>query len=237
MFVSALFAYFFRLQVNIIYIIILWQKISLIILIYLFLCLQIVAGISVFFICTSVISFCLKTLPGLRVEIPLTLNQTSNNLSDIYQISTLLPSTTEANFILSTHRPGLFNRYSVNFFFPPTQYVFLYIFFFLKKHLMLLLPFLSIYVYSFHFTFWPIVYVYTSKYVHRWVAVVIISFCIEKKPALHGRSYLNTTLFAFSIIDESEGKKITFESSLAMISCIWLYAFWKDNALESKLWK
>lgn len=79
---------------------------------------QVVAGISVFFICTSVISFCLKTLPGLRVEIPLTLNHTSSNLSDIYQASTLPPSTTEANFITiaSTHRSphgGSFNRYSV----------------------------------------------------------------------------------------------------------------------------
>jgi hypothetical protein len=76
-----------------------------------------VAGISVFFICTSVISFCLKTLPGLRVEIPLTLNHTSSNLSDIYQH--LTASTTEANFITTTtaqrsfHGAGLFNRYSV----------------------------------------------------------------------------------------------------------------------------
>lgn len=76
---------------------------------------QVVAGISVFFICTSVISFCLKTLPGLRVEIPLPM---SSNSSDIYQASTTLPpSITEANFITttSTQRPhgGLFNRYSV----------------------------------------------------------------------------------------------------------------------------
>ncbi|XP_050085343.1 potassium voltage-gated channel protein Shaw-like [Anopheles aquasalis] len=39
---------------------------------------KIVAGISVFFICISVISFCLKTHPGLRVEIPAILNVTSN---------------------------------------------------------------------------------------------------------------------------------------------------------------
>lgn len=82
---------------------------------------QIVAGISVFFICTSVISFCLKTLPAMRVEIPMTTNISNNtggggggtamNISDFYQAST-----TEANFILTTtQRPsGLFNRYSVN---------------------------------------------------------------------------------------------------------------------------
>ncbi|CRK89787.1 CLUMA_CG003393, isoform A [Clunio marinus] len=79
---------------------------------------KVVAGISVFFICTSVISFCLKTLPGLRVEIPLTLNHTSSNLRDIYQTTTLPPSTTEANFITaaSIHRSSiggtLFNRHS-----------------------------------------------------------------------------------------------------------------------------
>ncbi|XP_052864164.1 potassium voltage-gated channel protein Shaw-like [Anopheles cruzii] len=39
---------------------------------------KIVAGISVFFICISVISFCLKTHPGLRVEIPAILNLTTN---------------------------------------------------------------------------------------------------------------------------------------------------------------
>lgn len=80
---------------------------------------KVVAGISVFFICTSVISFCLKTLPGLRVEIPLTFNHTSSNLSDIYQASSQPPSTTEANFITTTstqrsfHGGGLLNRYSV----------------------------------------------------------------------------------------------------------------------------
>jgi hypothetical protein len=76
----------------------------------------VVAGISVFFICTSVISFCLKTLPGLRVEIPLTLNHTSSNLSDIYHLAA---PTTEANFIVPaasqprSFHSGLFNRYSV----------------------------------------------------------------------------------------------------------------------------
>ncbi|CAO1379585.1 unnamed protein product [Diamesa hyperborea] len=67
---------------------------------------KIVAGISVFFICISVISFCLKTLPGLRVEIPVTLstfNQTTSNLSAIYQSaeerSIIMLSTTEANFV------------------------------------------------------------------------------------------------------------------------------------------
>jgi hypothetical protein len=76
---------------------------------------QIVAGISVFFICTSVISFCLKTLPAMRVEIPMTTivsNHTGGpmNMSDFYQMST-----TEANFLTTTPRPsGLFNRYSVN---------------------------------------------------------------------------------------------------------------------------
>lgn len=78
---------------------------------------QVVAGISVFFICTSVISFCLKTLPGLRVEIPITLNHTSSNSSEIYPPTTLPSSTTEANFITasSTYRStGLFNRYSVS---------------------------------------------------------------------------------------------------------------------------
>lgn len=78
---------------------------------------QIVAGISVFFICTSVISFCLKTLPAMRVEIPPTTtvsNHTATNISDFYQTST-----TETNFMLTTTpRPsGLFNRYSVNNFF------------------------------------------------------------------------------------------------------------------------
>lgn len=80
-----------------------------------------VAGISVFFICTSVISFCLKTLPGLRVEIPLTFNHTSSNLSDIYQATpklTLPPSTTEANFITTTStQRTLYNRYSVSKFY------------------------------------------------------------------------------------------------------------------------
>uniref|UniRef100_A0A182QY72 BTB domain-containing protein n=1 Tax=Anopheles farauti TaxID=69004 RepID=A0A182QY72_9DIPT len=42
---------------------------------------KIVAGISVFFICISVISFCLKTHPGLRVEIPAILNITTNGTS------------------------------------------------------------------------------------------------------------------------------------------------------------
>lgn len=52
------------------------------------------------------ISFCLKTLPGLRVEIPVTLstfNQTTSNLSAIYQSaeerSIIMLSTTEANFV------------------------------------------------------------------------------------------------------------------------------------------
>ena len=81
---------------------------------------QIVAGISVFFICTSVISFCLKTLPGMRVEIPIrpyiANHSAGMNLSDFYQAST-----TEANFMLTTtQRPsGLFNRYSVNNFDMP----------------------------------------------------------------------------------------------------------------------
>ncbi|XP_055588826.1 potassium voltage-gated channel protein Shaw-like [Uranotaenia lowii] len=44
---------------------------------------KIVAGISVFFICISVISFCLKTHPGLRVEIPAILNITTNGSSMI----------------------------------------------------------------------------------------------------------------------------------------------------------
>ncbi|XP_021703144.1 potassium voltage-gated channel protein Shaw-like [Aedes aegypti] len=42
---------------------------------------KIVAGISVFFICISVISFCLKTHPGLRVEIPAILNVSTNGSS------------------------------------------------------------------------------------------------------------------------------------------------------------
>ncbi|XP_062548388.1 potassium voltage-gated channel protein Shaw-like [Armigeres subalbatus] len=42
---------------------------------------KIVAGISVFFICISVISFCLKTHPGLRVEIPAILNVSANGSS------------------------------------------------------------------------------------------------------------------------------------------------------------
>lgn len=52
------------------------------------------------------ISFCLKTLPGLRVEIPVTLptfNQTTSNLSAIYQSaeerSIIMLSSTEANFV------------------------------------------------------------------------------------------------------------------------------------------
>lgn len=44
---------------------------------------QIVAGISVFFICISVISFCLKTHPGLRVEIPAILNITTNGSASV----------------------------------------------------------------------------------------------------------------------------------------------------------
>ncbi|XP_039438720.1 potassium voltage-gated channel protein Shaw-like [Culex pipiens pallens] len=40
---------------------------------------KIVAGISVFFICISVISFCLKTHPGLRVELPPALLNISAN--------------------------------------------------------------------------------------------------------------------------------------------------------------
>lgn len=92
---------------------------------------QIVAGISVFFICTSVISFCLKTLPAMRVEIPITPTVASNhsgsiNMNDIYQTST-----TEMNFIpTTTQRPsGLFNRYSVNNF--STQKLYLCCIFFL----------------------------------------------------------------------------------------------------------
>ncbi|XP_065092312.1 potassium voltage-gated channel protein Shaw-like [Ochlerotatus camptorhynchus] len=42
---------------------------------------KIVAGISVFFICISVISFCLKTHPGLRVEIPAILNVSTSGSS------------------------------------------------------------------------------------------------------------------------------------------------------------
>ncbi|CAG9802281.1 unnamed protein product [Chironomus riparius] len=71
---------------------------------------KIVAGISVFFICTSVISFCLKTLPGLRVEIPLTINHTSSPSNDSFQTSTM-PSTTEAGLFIS-NRHSLFNRYA-----------------------------------------------------------------------------------------------------------------------------
>nr|XP_040237304.2 potassium voltage-gated channel protein Shaw-like isoform X1 [Anopheles coluzzii]XP_040237306.2 potassium voltage-gated channel protein Shaw-like isoform X1 [Anopheles coluzzii]XP_049465080.1 potassium voltage-gated channel protein Shaw-like isoform X1 [Anopheles coluzzii] len=44
---------------------------------------KIVAGISVFFICISVISFCLKTHPGLRVEIPAILNITTNGSASV----------------------------------------------------------------------------------------------------------------------------------------------------------
>uniref|UniRef100_A0A182PPR6 BTB domain-containing protein n=1 Tax=Anopheles epiroticus TaxID=199890 RepID=A0A182PPR6_9DIPT len=44
---------------------------------------KIVAGISVFFICISVISFCLKTHPGLRVEIPAILNITTNGTASV----------------------------------------------------------------------------------------------------------------------------------------------------------
>lgn len=91
---------------------------------------QVVAGISVFFICTSVISFCLKTLPGLRVEMPSALNHTSSNISDIYKSSTLPILTTEANLISSTatHRPaqhgsGLFNRYAVSIKFESIEMV------------------------------------------------------------------------------------------------------------------
>ncbi|CAO1398932.1 unnamed protein product [Diamesa serratosioi] len=45
---------------------------------------KIVAGISVFFICISVISFCLKTLPGLRVEMP-SRNRKRSHLFDNWQ--------------------------------------------------------------------------------------------------------------------------------------------------------
>jgi hypothetical protein len=80
---------------------------------------QVIAGISVFFICVSVISFCLKTLPGLRVEIQSTatasvpINSTSTNLSDIYQVETTSSSTT-ANLTASSTTRDFFNRYTVN---------------------------------------------------------------------------------------------------------------------------
>ncbi|XP_063702622.1 potassium voltage-gated channel protein Shaw-like [Culicoides brevitarsis] len=57
---------------------------------------KIVAGISVFFICISVISFCLKTHPGLRVELPPLLNVTSNMTGSSFEnvtVDELLDST------------------------------------------------------------------------------------------------------------------------------------------------
>lgn len=83
---------------------------------------QVVAGISVFFICTSVISFCLKTLPGLRVEFPPSLARPSSNLSDIFPApmttTTTLPTSITGGNFTATQRPlhgggNLFNRYSV----------------------------------------------------------------------------------------------------------------------------
>ncbi|XP_058817998.1 potassium voltage-gated channel protein Shaw-like [Topomyia yanbarensis] len=61
---------------------------------------KIVAGISVFFICISVISFCLKTHPGLRVEIPAIMNVSSNGSS------TLLANFTSIGGFLPTNSPG-----------------------------------------------------------------------------------------------------------------------------------
>ena len=74
------------------------------------------AGISVFFICISVISFCLKTHPGLRVETPIIINATGT-LSDLYQNGSTIPpspSTTTATSqqpSRSYYSTGLFNRH------------------------------------------------------------------------------------------------------------------------------
>ncbi|XP_055541903.1 potassium voltage-gated channel protein Shaw-like [Wyeomyia smithii] len=62
---------------------------------------KIVAGISVFFICISVISFCLKTHPGLRVEIPAVTNMSTNGSS-----SALANVTGIAGFLFTTPPDG-----------------------------------------------------------------------------------------------------------------------------------
>ena len=74
---------------------------------------QIVAGLSVFFICISVISFCLKTHPGFRVEIP-TIDNLQNNSSFIYSNSSMndlytngtTRSTTTTTTTTTTERPS-----------------------------------------------------------------------------------------------------------------------------------
>ncbi|XP_053692413.1 potassium voltage-gated channel protein Shaw-like [Sabethes cyaneus] len=64
---------------------------------------KIVAGISVFFICISVISFCLKTHPGLRVEIPAVMNMSTNGSSG----STLMANVTSfAGFLFTNPLDG-----------------------------------------------------------------------------------------------------------------------------------
>lgn len=91
---------------------------------------QIVAGISVFFICISVISFCLKTHPGLRVEIPAvnSTNLTSSGINDSFVDSnyTTIPSTTPptTTTTTTTQRPfstGLFNRHRISSYVPSSS--------------------------------------------------------------------------------------------------------------------
>lgn len=85
---------------------------------------QIVAGISVFFICISVISFCLKTHPGLRVELPPLLNVTSNMTGTNFEnatadelldsttpiITTTVPTTTTTTTTTTTASPTIVSR-------------------------------------------------------------------------------------------------------------------------------
>uniref|UniRef100_A0A336KTB5 CSON015567 protein n=1 Tax=Culicoides sonorensis TaxID=179676 RepID=A0A336KTB5_CULSO len=65
---------------------------------------KIVAGISVFFICISVISFCLKTHPGLRVELSPLLNITSN-LTGSHVIDILIDPNMTSDDILDIASP------------------------------------------------------------------------------------------------------------------------------------
>lgn len=54
-----------------------------------------VAGTSVLFIMVSVISFCLKTHPGFRVETPIIVDSITNSSSAVYQnLSVSTPRTT-----------------------------------------------------------------------------------------------------------------------------------------------
>ncbi|XP_026462785.1 potassium voltage-gated channel protein Shaw-like, partial [Ctenocephalides felis] len=64
---------------------------------------KVVAVISVFFIFTSVLSFCLKTHPGLRVPIPTSINASANNS---LITTTIVPVTTQPPPPIRSNRHG-----------------------------------------------------------------------------------------------------------------------------------